>query len=191
MISFKTTFILYPTNHELSPLWPQACHLYGESKWNIRSLFNNVSHRMLNSEGTLAEFRIRREVWCLLLLDKKCFVNRLEIRYPQCNYNSTTATASIRMTPPGPLHEKVAEQCLIEAIALRTTLPKEHLSRISVQPSTIFKGSNGPYSGSRKTPDLVILARDSNSNSNNTNNNNEMLLRVIFEIGMYRSHIIT
>lgn len=113
-------------------------------------------------------------------LDKKCFANTLRFSFPQCNYNSKTAIATIRMTPPGPLHEKVVEHCLIEAIALRSALPKEHRSRISVQPSTIFKGFNGAYSGSRKTPDLVIRAKDSN--------NNKMVPRVVFEIGTSESY---
>lgn len=59
-------------------------------------------------------------------------------------------------------------------MALRFALPKEHRSRISVELSTNFKGFNGAYSSSCKTPDVVILAKD---------NDNEMVPRVIFEVG--------
>lgn len=83
------------------------------------------------------------------------------------------------MSPPGPLHDKVVEQCWLGAIELRYALPKEHRSRISVQPSTLFKGFNRAYSGSRKTPDVVIRAKD---------NNNKMVPRVIFEIGTSESY---
>lgn len=83
------------------------------------------------------------------------------------------------MTPPGRLHEKVVEQCLIEAMELRSALPKEHRSRISVQLSTNFIDFNGAYSSSRKTPDVAILAKD---------NNNEMVPRVIFEVGTSESY---
>ena len=80
---------------------------------------------------------------------------------------------------PGPLHEQLVEECLIKAMELRSALPKEYRSRISVRPSTTFKAFSGAYSGSRKIPDLVILAQD---------DNNRMIPRVVFEIGTSESY---